>query len=307
MSSLYFYYTNFYVKNMKQLKTDGRLSYLIANELSDDNDAAPQVLEYIVKNYMENPHFDFKNDEALYKIKVEYENLLSDGCAEKKKREKYYSVTFAGLIAWRTSWGWRLYIFLCDVAIVTTVLVYADLIHMEMKDLKASLATATAKDKPALLAKQSDYNDWIIILNILTFLINLLGPNLDMFLRILTKGFRGMSNNVAQGISSAAIIGITAFYIVLISFKFSDMKKFETLGFESIYKIIGVFICLKVFTLMLLHGKKLKIIDTLLNVTSKGFVLCRSLYEMLFYSLLLFASIGIGMFGGNVTTNSSAK
>jgi hypothetical protein len=141
----------------------------------------------------------------------------------------------------------------------------------------------------------------------MTFVINMLGPNLDMFLRILTKGFRGMFNTVAQGISSAAVIGITAFYIVLISFNRAQVKKFEALGFDEIYKVIAVFICLKVFTLMLLHGKKLKIINTLLNVTSKGFVLCRSLYEMLFYSLLLFAAIGIGMFGGNVTSNSTAK
>jgi hypothetical protein len=305
MSSLYFYYTNFYVKNMKKLKTDGRLSYLIANELSDDNDAAPEVLEYIVSNYMENPHFDFKNDEALFKIKVQWENLLSDGCAEKKKREKYYKETFAGLIAWRTSWGWRLYIFLCDLAIVATILVYTDGIHMELKELKSSLAAATAAAKPAILAKQSQYNDWVMILNVLTFVINLLGPNLDMFLRILTKGFRGMFNSVAQGISSAAIIGITSFYVVLISFSHSEVKKFE--GYDELYRVIAVFICLKVFTLMLLHGKKLAIINTLLNVTSKGFVLCRSLYEMLFYSLLLFAAIGIGMFGGNVTSESSAN
>jgi hypothetical protein len=144
-------------------------------------------------------------------------------------------------------------------------------------------------------------------INILTFMINLLGPNLDMFMRIVTKGFRGMFNNVAQGISSAAIIGVTATYIVLISFDRSQIAIVEAPGFSEIYKIIAVFICLKVFTLMLLHGKKLQIINTLLSVTTKGFVLCRSIYEMLFYSLLLFAAIGLGMFGGNVTSNTKAN
>jgi hypothetical protein len=307
MSSLYFYYTNFYVKNMKKLKTDGRLAYLIANELSDDNDAAPQVLEYIVNNYMENPHFDFKNDEALLKIKIQWENLLSDGSQEKKQREAYYQRTFSKMIAFRTSWGWRLYIFLCDFTIVATILVYTDWIHMDLNTIKTDIATATAATKPALLLKQTDLYYVMYFLNILTFVINLLGPTLDMFLRIISKGFRGMFNNVAQGISSAAIVGVTATYIVLISFDRTQHAVVEAPGFNDIYKIIAVFICLKVFTLMLLHGKKLQIINTLLSVTSKGFVLCRSLYEMLFYSLLLFAAIGLGMFGGNVTSVTKAN
>lgn len=86
---------------------------------------------------------------------------------------------------------------------------------------------------------------------------------------------------------------------------FTDISNFE--GLSSLLKIYCLFVCLKVLTVFLIFGRRMPIIKTLLQVISKAFVLCKSLYEMLFILLLLFSAIGMCLFGGNITSNTAAN
>jgi len=67
-------------------------------------------------------------------------------------------------------------------------------------------------------------------------------------------------------------------------------------------KNICTLISLKVLALVFTIGQKVPIIRILLKVTGKAIVLCGPLLEMLLFIMMIYATIGMALFGGNITS-----
>ena len=121
------------------MKSDRTLALHIANELEFDNDASPQVLDYIVTNYMENPSFDFKHDEEYDKIKTISEDLHLTKDSYSKGRKRYYKENFGPIIYLRKHWAYRVWVIICEFTIITTIFIYTDYYFDIMEGCKEAL------------------------------------------------------------------------------------------------------------------------------------------------------------------------
>jgi hypothetical protein len=73
---------------------------------------------------------------------------------------------------------------------------------------------------------------------------------------------------------------------------------------SNVNKLYQVFVCVKLFGLLLTAGRRIEIVNMLLTVMVKAASLCSALFQMLFIVMLVFSSVGMALFGGNITTKS---
>lgn len=309
-SSLYFYYQNFYVRTLNSLLEEQRLAYVIGGEIADDGEVHEKVLTYIVEKYCENPEWEFETDEELLKLKILFEGAASDAKSAAATRKKFYKDNFKSTIKLRKSFFWNLLVFLADLTVIVLIIWYVDYLFYNKEELE--LKSNKEKD-PAKKAKLDDDLRQIItsvqfwIMGI-CWLVNLL-PVTDTCLKILSKGWRGIYHNFGQVLQSISVVLIFCFFTLIISIPVGDKKigLSVILEMDTLYGLAATFVCVKILTLMLQHGSKVKIIKVLFDVLAKGFVLCKPLYAMFFYAHLIFAAFGMDLFGGVVDSTSAEK
>lgn len=300
-SSLYFYYQSFYVKSMNALKEDDKLHYLLYWEFIDDNDIHPKVLKYIVETHYENPDHCFASDEQLAKLKEKYENIAFSANQEQEKRLNFYKDNFPKLRKFRSSLGWKIWLFICDLVIAICMIIYVDYYYMYI--INRSKAIDTADDRADIVQDLNEAFGTTQVLDMIKLALNLFGV-IDIMLKIQCKGFHSLWKNFGSVLYVISTIGLCCYNFMLqgIDDNFGDYRIFDQ--FASLFTIGIMFICLKILAVFLTFGKRMKIIKVLLQVMSKAFVLCKSLYQMLFILLLLFSSIGMYLFGGNITSKT---
>jgi hypothetical protein len=76
---------------------------------------------------------------------------------------------------------------------------------------------------------------------------------------------------------------------------------------SNVNKFYQVFVCVKLFGLLLTAGRRIEIVNMLLTVLVKAASLCSALFQMLIIVMLVFGSVGMALFGGNITTASPAN
>lgn len=144
---------------------------------------------------------------------------------------------------------------------------------------------------------------WLIVAAWATNLV----PTIDGFLRLVTKGFaatfRGNKGEIIKFVSVFFIFVITTINITFQS-SWLTPRNFRTMS--NINKLYQVFVCVKLFGLVLTAGRRIEIVNMLLTVMVKAASLCSALFQMLFIVMLVFSSVGMALFGGNITTQTPA-
>lgn len=102
-STLYFYYQNFYVTNIRKFKhKDPGLYHAVAHEMEEfDGNIHEKVLTELVDKYCENPFHSFANDEDFQVLKVKVLDCAANDDIGKRQEIKFYNTHFQKLIKFR--------------------------------------------------------------------------------------------------------------------------------------------------------------------------------------------------------------
>lgn len=307
-SSLYFYYQNFYVQTMAALARDTRLNFLIAKEWVETGDVPhPDITQYIVEKYSENPVHHFPSDEEFMRMQ---DKILEDsGLAtkHKQKRKDFYASNFEKISKFLENKWWIIGVLVADLLQLITVLLFTEYYFYDTVSKQKNLVIAIDSAKSALTLQLRGNYDTINILLTIGWLINLV-PTLDSGLKIITKGFSACireSKGEALKLLSVILLFITS--TILVGLNNSLLNTYTFNGLCGLFKTYAFFVAIKLLSILLTVGKKIAILDMLMTVTVKAASLCSALFQMLFIVMLVFGSVGMALFGGNVTSDSPAQ
>lgn len=149
------------------------------------------------------------------------------------------------------------------------------------------------------------WKEWSTLIT-LGFIFNLV-PLANLFLRILTKGTSCLYSKGGNALASISIIALFAISTIFMSFKNNFINAVTFDGMAILIKTYSMVVLIKLLSALLTYLRKISIIDILVSVIAKSLKLCASLFQMLIIVMLLFSSIGMCLFGGNINTNTPAE
>jgi len=256
-SSLYFYYQNFYVQSIEAIKEDDRLHFLVATEFCDDNAVHEEVLKYIVTKYCENSQHDFDNDEEFMVLKMTVENLNVDHHKHKLERLQFYEQNFHALRRFVKNKVWRIFIFVCDLAIVVCLIIFTEYYYFKTTTLIAGLPKT--KTRSADVEKLHVYYKTITRLFQIAWVANL--PILaHQFMKIIVSGWKTTFKSAGTLLAAISTVFIFSFATIFVCFGITFMNDANFDKMMPLIKVFAFFVCLKVLTLVLNYGKRVSII-----------------------------------------------
>jgi hypothetical protein len=193
-----------------------------------------------------------------------------------------------------------------DLIQLGCVLVYTEYLYYEVIRKQDAVLKADAAHKTTFFAELQESYHAAFWLSVGSWTLNLV-PTIDGFLRLVTKGFaatfKGNTGDLIKFISVFVIFMTTT---ISISFNYDWLDPLTFLPMSNLNKLYQVFVCVKLVGLLLTVGRRIEIVNMLLTVLVKAASLCSALFQMLFIVMLVFSSVGMALFGGNVTSLTPA-